>query len=230
MATAVFIRFGPFAQRSSSRNTTVIPRRLVARFDSDVVPDEGAVHVVRWPEEAELFGALAETNEPVLAVVADGVQPPVTSECSQDWIRADAPDHELRARLRQVLLRSARHGTALPRLDEFGLVHFGLRSVALSRLEARICGLLIEQFGDVVARDDLLGAGWPGGVHHPNLLVLCVSRLRRRTREVGLEITAVPGHGYVMRVAKPSGADDVRRHAFDDELDRARMGVPSQPA
>lgn len=200
----------------------------MARFDSGVVPDEAVVRIVQWPDEAELFGSLAESNEPVLAVVADGVQPPVTSECSQDWIRADAPDHELRARLRQVLLRSARHGAALPRLDEFGLMHFGLRSVALSRLEARISSLLVEHFGDVVSRDDLLDRGWPGGARHPNLLVLCISRLRRRTREVGLEIVAVPGHGYVMRVAKPSGTEETRQHSFDDELDRERMGVPSR--
>ena len=201
----------------------------MARFDSDVVPDEAVVRIVHWPEEAELFGTLAESNEPVLAVVADGAQPPLTSECSQDWIRADAPDNELRARLRQVLLRAARHGSALPRLDEFGLVYFGLRSVALSRLEARISGLLIEHFGDEVSRDDLLEAGWPGGVRHPNLLVLCISRLRRRIREVGLEISAVPSHGYVMRVAKAGAAEEARRHSFDDELDRERMGVPSQP-
>lgn len=181
------------------------------------------VVVVQWPADSATWTSLVESGAAVLAVVADGAPPPVTSDCCHDWMWAAGGEVELRFRLRQVAMRAGRHGRVPPRLDEHGLLSFAMRSVALPGRERQLASVFVSRFGEVVPRGEVIEAVWPEGLARPAQLAMQLSRLRRRIRSVGLEIVTVPGAAYVMRAAAtvPAAADG----SFDHEVDAKAVKV-----
>lgn len=83
-------------------------------------------------------------------------------------------------------------------------VTVGGRRIALSPLESQFLVYLARRVGRVVTYDQLLEAVWgcPAGQGDPNLVMRCVSRLRKKLGEDADHpeyIVNVPGMGYRMR-------------------------------
>ena len=83
-------------------------------------------------------------------------------------------------------------------------VTVGGRRIALSPLESQLLVYLARRVGRVVTYDQLLEAVWghPAGQGDPNLVIRCVSRLRKKLGEVADHpeyILNVPGMGYRLR-------------------------------
>jgi len=107
------------------------------------------------------------------------------------------------ARIR-ALTDVCRSPKGLPVLDDGGLLRLGSTWVALPPLEERLLGVLLSRFGAVVAREDLMRAGWGAGDTRRNSLDVHMLRLRRRVDEVGLEIRTVRSRGYLLQQAVPA--------------------------
>ncbi|MEU9114846.1 response regulator transcription factor [Streptomyces sp. NPDC048483] len=113
---------------------------------------------------------------------------------------------ELVARLRAALKRS---GPAAPAatgdvvLDPVGYsctVRGG--QVALTPTEFRLLARFMAATGDIVSRRDLVRAGWPEGAQvSDNTLDQYVSRLRRKLREAGSELTISTARGIGHRLS-----------------------------
>ncbi len=88
---------------------------------------------------------------------------------------------------------------------------------ALDRSSLQVLRHLLEHAGEVVTKDELLDAGWPGRVVAENSLAKAVSRLRAALGEAA-GIRAVHGYGY--RLACPA--------RFEPQTDAA-PGVPAAP-
>ena len=86
----------------------------------------------------------------------------------------------------------------VPSLDELGQLSHRGETVFLSITDQRIAEVLIESFGHVVSEETLLEKARPDGRNDQTLRVN-VSRLRRRIAPLGLAITCVRGHGYLMQ-------------------------------
>src|SRR5690606_27930510 len=71
----------------------------------------------------------------------------------------------------------------------------------LDRSGLQVLRHLLEHAGEVVTKDELLEAGWPGRVVAENSLAKAVSRLRAALGEAA-EFRAVHGYGY--RLACPA--------------------------
>lgn len=181
--------------------------------------EDSAVRVVQWPAEKSSVDALVAAGTPFVALVADGAEPPLGTDCLHDWMWASGDEVELRYRLRQVALRAGRHRIGPPRLDEHGILSFGMRSVGLPAREAQVAGVLLRRFGDVVTKDEVIAAVSPSGLRRPTLLATHVSRLRRRIAPLGLEVAAAAGAGYVLRVSDRAGGNDDPGASFDEEVD-----------
>lgn len=83
-------------------------------------------------------------------------------------------------------------------------VTVGGRRIALGPLESRLLVYLARRVGRVVTYDQLLAAVWayPAGQGDPNLVMRCVSRLRKKLGEDADHpeyIVNVPGMGYRLR-------------------------------
>ena len=62
-----------------------------------------------------------------------------------------------------------------------------------------VLGVLLERPGDLLSRDEIMLAAWPGTVVEDNNLTVQISTLRRvldQNREQGSCIQTVPGRGY----------------------------------
>jgi DNA-binding winged helix-turn-helix (wHTH) protein len=71
--------------------------------------------------------------------------------------------------------------------------------VAIGSRALDILGVLIERAGEVVSKDEIIAAVWPGTVVEDSNLTVQVSTLRRvldRGRSNGSCIQTVPGRGY----------------------------------
>ena len=71
--------------------------------------------------------------------------------------------------------------------------------VAIGSRALDVLGLLIERKGDLVSKDEIMQAVWPGRVVEENNLTVQISALRRvldRDRAQGSCIETVPGRGY----------------------------------
>jgi hypothetical protein len=157
------------------------------------------VEVVRWPADAQRLAELREMRIPRLLVVADGDgELPLPSDCLEDWVTAGAPEWEVDARRKALVLRSGEHAVR-PLLDEDGLLHHRDAWVSLSPVEQALAGVLLDRFGAVVTREMLADRAWPSGVPTRNALDVHVLRLRRRIAPVGLEIRTVRSRGYLMQ-------------------------------
>ena len=156
------------------------------------------VALVRWPDEAERRDLLAAAGQPRLLLIEGGVHPPELAGCLEDWIRAPAPDGDLRSRLAALAQRAGEHEAEAPVVDDDGVLRFGPGWVALPPVEARLTAALVDRFGAVVSRDALGRAGWPAGAPGRNALDVHVLRLRRRVHGIGLVIRTVRSRGYVL--------------------------------
>lgn len=199
---------------------------MVARSDplshDHTARDEtGGVAIVAWPAQAESLARLTEAGTPRLVVVECGHEPPVASECCQDWMWRDGSPHELRLRLRQLALRGLAHARTRPFLDGSGMLQVGLRSVYLTALEQRITGLLVERFNERVPADDVIAATWPGSTPPKSLLRPRISVLRRRVAAAGLELRGSLRDGYTLRPSPTPVLDVDEPSCFDAEVDAA---------
>ena len=80
--------------------------------------------------------------------------------------------------------------------DADSRLRVGDRDQVLDRSSHGILRYLLERAGEVVTKDELLEAGWPGRVVSENSLAKAVSRLRVALGEQGGAIRAVHGYGY----------------------------------
>ncbi|WP_225826532.1 helix-turn-helix domain-containing protein [Streptomyces naphthomycinicus] len=77
--------------------------------------------------------------------------------------------------------------------------HFGGRSVQLSPLQAVVLEVLVDNFGELVAHEDLQRRVAVRGRPDPsrNAMHIQMMRVRRRIASLGLAVTTVWGRGYV---------------------------------
>ena len=180
--------------------------------------EDSAVRVVQWPAEKRSVDEMITAGTPCVALVEAGAEPPLATDCLHDWMWASGGEVELRYRLRQVALRAGRHRAGAPRLDEHGILSFAMRSVGLPAREAQVAGVLLQRFGEVVTKEEVIAAVSPSGLRRPTLLATHVSRLRRRIAPLGLEVAAAASTGYVLRVSDHAGANDDPGTSFDEEV------------
>ena len=83
-------------------------------------------------------------------------------------------------------------------IDDGGLLHHGRAWVALPDVEWRLMEPLVEHMGELVRRDDLREAGWPGRQVAASALNVRIKKARQRLKPLGLHITTVRGRGYVL--------------------------------
>ncbi|MEU1375001.1 response regulator transcription factor [Streptomyces triculaminicus] len=112
---------------------------------------------------------------------------------------------ELTARLRATLKRAGRAAPApagdltLDPARYTATVHG--RDTALTPTEFRLLAVLMASGGDIVPRRELVRAGWPEGAHvSENTLDQYLSRLRRKLREAGSDLTIRTARGIGHRL------------------------------
>jgi DNA-binding response OmpR family regulator len=159
------------------------------------------VELLRWPGDPARRAHCAERDIPCLLLVEEGAPAPVTTRVLEDWIRVPADEEDLLARAQRLRELASSATVAAPRIDEDGILHVGHRWVALSGIDVVLAGRLVEEHGQLVAREALHRAVAPEGGHRPRALDLQIHRLRRRLAAVGLTITTVRGRGYVLEAA-----------------------------
>jgi two-component system OmpR family response regulator len=156
------------------------------------------VELVRWPSDPQRLAGLRDRGVPRLLLVSDGADPPVPTDCLEDWVAAGASESALEAR-RQGLQARARAHSARPEIDDDGLLRHHDAWVSLSPVEQSLTRALLDRFGAVVARDALASRAWPDGAPTRNALDVHVLRLRRRLAPLGLEIRTVRSRGYLLQ-------------------------------
>jgi DNA-binding winged helix-turn-helix (wHTH) protein len=178
-----------------------------------------SVRILRWPVQRAAVSQLDRSGIPRLVMVDEGTDPPISSDCCQDWMWRSGGEREMRQRLHQLSLRALEHGHASPELDDLGMLHVGLRSVHLPPKERALVGALLRRFGRPVLREELLRAAWPTGITTRTTLPASISRLRSRVRWLGLEISGSSATGYRLRTSTLvlDGSTD----GFEDELSHA---------
>lgn len=158
------------------------------------------VALVAWPDDAARRGTLAAQGRPRLLVIDDGAPPPVCWDDLEDWVRRSADPDEVGARAENLVRRIA-PGPSAPVLDTDGILRSAAGWVAIPPIEARILTLLLHRPGVVVARDDLVEAGWPHGTSDDRILDSRIKLLRRRIAPLGLELHTVRNVGLLLHVA-----------------------------
>jgi DNA-binding winged helix-turn-helix (wHTH) protein len=159
------------------------------------------VELVRWPDDPQRLAGLRTSGVPRLLIVSDGAEPPIPTDCLEDWVAAGASESALDARRRALQARARAHG-ARPVIDDDGLLRYDDLWVSLSPVEQFLTEELIDRFGTVVARDVLAGRAWPQGAPTRNALDVHVLRLRRRLAPLGLEIRTVRSRGYLLQESR----------------------------
>jgi len=154
-----------------------------------------AVALVHYPSEGELRLSLAEGEKPRLLLVENGT-PPLVTDPFEDWIMMPADAIELSARLENLKRRWENPGK--PGLDENGVLTWRGLWVALSPIEARLAGVLLERFGALVSHRALADAWGESHDVQQNSLNVQIHRLRRRLGPVGLVVRTVRKRGYVL--------------------------------
>lgn len=152
------------------------------------------VELVYWPAEEDRRCELRASSRPRILLVDQSEPAPVTVDPMEDWIRLPADERDLQARVETLTRRT----TIEPTLDGDGVLRNGDSWVALPPIESRLVGVLLERFGRVVSRAELLEHGWPDEQPNRNVLDVHVLRLRRRLEPLGLSIRTVRKRGYVL--------------------------------
>lgn len=125
----------------------------------------------------------------------------MVTDLLEDWIRIPADRLDVRARISGLIRRVDHPDRRLPEIDETGRLVYGPAQVAMPPIEARILARLIEAFGTVVPRPELLDAVWPKNPPHRNVLDVHLVRLRRRIASTGLQIRTVRSRGVLLERA-----------------------------
>ncbi len=102
----------------------------------------------------------------------------------------------------------------------------GSTEVELDRSSYDVLLALLRHAGEIVTKDELLEAGWPGRVVSENSLAKAISRLRQALAGDGESIRVVHGYGYRLAAAvqlQPSPGPVV---VHPDEALRLREGDP----
>ena len=181
------------------------------------------VAVLRWPEERVRLEELTEAKAPRLVIVADGHEPPLTPDCCCEWMWQSGGEREFRIRWRQLALRGLEHQQLTPSVDELGMLHFGLRAVALPPQERAVFQLLLDAAGSAVSRQELVAKAWPHTGASATAFATLMSRLRARISGLGLTSQA---SGTLYRLGPVQTVDaEPRADTFDDELDAAWRSV-----
>jgi hypothetical protein len=173
---------------------------MLANADYDFLGDAGVtkdVVILHWPAQSDRIEDLERLGVPRLLLVEPDSPPPPSTSCIEDWMRLPVDDASLRARLVALAAHAQRH-PIVPTLDEHGQLSHRGEAVFLSVTDQRIAEVLVENFGQVVSEETLLDRTRSDGRNDQTLRVN-VSRLRRRIAPLGLVITCVRGHGYVLR-------------------------------
>lgn len=79
-------------------------------------------------------------------------------------------------------------------------LRIGGTAVELDRSSYDVLLALLRHAGEVVTKEELLEAGWPGRVVSENSLAKAVSRLRQALGDQGAHVRAVHGYGYRLAV------------------------------
>ncbi len=108
------------------------------------------VELVRWPSDPQRLAGLRDRGVPRLLLVTEGAEPPVPTDCLEDWVNAGASEEALDARRKALVARARAHG-ARPELDSDGLLRHHDAWVSLSPVEQSLTRALLERFGAVVA-------------------------------------------------------------------------------
>jgi two-component system OmpR family response regulator len=171
-------------------------------FGSDIA--EMHVELMRWPGDQGRLAVLRDQGVPRLLLVNEGTEPPVPTDCLEDWVAGDAAEAALDARRRALVARARAHGHRRPSIDSAGLLRHHDRWVSLSPVEQAFTAALLDRFGAVVPRDAVASRAWPDGAPSRNSLDALVMRLRRRLTPLGLEIRTVRSRGYVFQELRRS--------------------------
>lgn len=159
-----------------------------------------AVAVLSWPDEQERVHELRRRGVPRMLVIGSSDDPVMPPDDLEDWIRIPADDRDVRTRLLR-LRDHAERAPLRPVLDGAGRMLFAGGWVGLSIVEERLAAVLVERFGQVVAYDELIRAGWPAGHKDKTVLRPRISGLRRRVATLGLELRSVREVGHVLEPA-----------------------------
>jgi DNA-binding winged helix-turn-helix (wHTH) protein len=155
------------------------------------------VPIVRWPREAARREGLARACRARLLIVAGHHDPPVAVDELEDWVREGVDPVEVFSRRDLLRRRQARRAPAV--LDGDGLLHRGIRWVAVSPMEQRLLVPLLARAGKVVSRSELLGAAYPDRDADPHRSVdRVIRRLRLRVAPLGIRVHAVRGTGFLL--------------------------------
>lgn len=153
---------------------------------------------IRWPAQLDLRNRCRMEGTPRLLVVEGGVEPPLSNDPLEDWVRPPVRQDDLHARIKALQNRFNSH--RLPILDDAsGTLSFGPHSITISSTQMDLMRLLIDRFGEVVYRKELMhcfATRMPGVTR--NSLDLHIMRLRRRILPVELSIRTVWGRGYIL--------------------------------
>ncbi|MGO9874878.1 MAG: helix-turn-helix domain-containing protein [Acidimicrobiia bacterium] len=161
------------------------------------------VELMRWPGDQRRLAVLRDQGVPRLLLVSEGTEPPVPTDCLEDWVAGDAAEAALDARRRALVARARSHGQR-PAIDSSGLLRHHGAWVSLSPVEQALAAALLDRFGAVVPRDVVASRAWPDGPPSRNSLDALVMRLRRRLAPLDLEIRTVRSRGYVLQALRQS--------------------------
>jgi DNA-binding winged helix-turn-helix (wHTH) protein len=155
----------------------------------------GDVVTLRWPEDAALRDELAAAHRARLILVPRGDAPPLASDPLEDWMWEPGDGFELALRMEALAQRVV---AERPRFDDDGVLHAGRLWTTLAPHELPVARILVERFGEIVARDAVVAAAWPGAEPRPAAVNLVVHRVRQRVLTLGLSVRAFRGRGFLM--------------------------------
>jgi two-component system, OmpR family, response regulator len=144
-----------------------------------------------------------------LLVVEGGAQPPISNDPVEDWVRPPVSRDDLEARVKALQHRF--DSRRVPTIDSTGTLSFGCHSIVISTTQTELMRLLIERFGKVVYRIELVQCL---AMRTPKLsrnsLDLHIMRLRRRLLPIDLSIRTVWGRGYMLENGATAEVTPVR--------------------
>ncbi|MER7841550.1 helix-turn-helix domain-containing protein [Streptomyces sp. NPDC096040] len=155
------------------------------------------VRVLRWPVEVQELEQLRRRGILRLLVVENGATPPIPSDSREDWVRAPVSRADFAARV--AALRARADLDVIPVLDQDGLLRYGSRMVPVSPTQMELLQPLVERFGTLVARHELIAVlRARRGTASQNALDLNIMRIRRKVVSLGLRIRTANGRGFLL--------------------------------
>ena len=142
------------------------------------------VELVRWPSDPQRLADLRDQGVPRLLLVTDGSEPPVPSDCLEDWVAAGAPNPP--STLGGVPSKPGPAPTELdPRSMTTDCCVTTTRGCRCHRSSSRSPGHCSTGSVRSCPADMLAGRAWPDGAPTRNALDVHVLRLRRRLVPLG---------------------------------------------